>query len=278
MGRMTERAREDADHAAWLFARESGQPGPAVSDATAARYAKLQALIADLPDTEAGVAPRTGWQHNVFAALDAADATPLTGRDPAPVEASDATQATAGPAVVAVGISPFRDPASPIDPAMSARTRRRLRRWGVATVGFAAVAVVAISFYRDGGERSDGREAEPTLAFEVERAARPHRSSEPSVGDQLVIRAGAAAAGELRVYDAAGLEAARCTVPTPACTVERSDRRATLRLTMPLRAPGTLRAVLFAASVAAPSGRMDLDVEAAARAGIGVTMREQEVH
>jgi hypothetical protein len=275
---MTERAREDADHAAWVLARESGQPGPTVSDATAARYARLQALIADLPDTEAGVAPRPGWQHDVFAALDAADAEPLIARDPPPVGSGDATQVTARSAGGAVGIPPLRDPASPIDPAMSARTRQRPRRWAVATLVFAAVVVAAISVYHYGGERSDGPGPEPTLAFEIEPAVRPHRSSEPSVGDQLIIRAEVAAAGELRVYDAAGLEAARCTVPAPACTVERSGRRATLRLTMPLRAPGTLRAVLFAAPVAAPSGRMDLDVEAAAHAGIGVIMREQEVH
>jgi hypothetical protein len=66
---MGDGARDDDDTVvAWLLARESGRPGPRVSDATAARYAQLEALLADLLPPDANV-PRADWQDRVFAAI-----------------------------------------------------------------------------------------------------------------------------------------------------------------------------------------------------------------
>lgn len=56
---------------AWLLARERGEPGPLISHDIAARYARLEALLARLPPTLDGIAPRRGWQARVFAEIDA---------------------------------------------------------------------------------------------------------------------------------------------------------------------------------------------------------------
>ena len=58
---MSEDERADHEDEAWLLARERGQPGPTVSEATAARYARLQALITDLPAIPPGVTSRPDW-------------------------------------------------------------------------------------------------------------------------------------------------------------------------------------------------------------------------
>jgi hypothetical protein len=247
---VSEHEREDNDDAAWLLARERGQPGPTVSAATTARYARLQSLITDLPAMPAGVSPRAGWQRDVLAAIDATEAEPEHPRNPAPVR--------------------------PIDSAPPERMRTRPRRWAAATAIFAAAAVVAIllAMYRDRSGAPDGRLAEPTVAFEVAPADRAHRSSDPSVGDTLIVRGGVEGPGELRVYDAAGVEQARCTVPAPDCSVDHSGKRTTLRLTMPLRVPGALRVILLTVPLGGPSGGLDADVKAAVRAGIAVTPRE----
>jgi hypothetical protein len=244
---MSEGDREDDEEAAWLVARERGQPGRTVSDATAARYRQLQALITDLPVTPDGVRPRADWQQDVLAAIDADEAEPDAPRSPAPAGSSD-------------GATPTR---------MNARPRR----WVVATaiVAMAASAAILLAVYRDSGRRAREPVTGPVLAFDVEPANRPHRSSDPSVGDTLIVRGGVEGPGELRVYDAAGVEQARCRVPAPDCTVERSGQRTTLRLTVPLRVPGALRALLFAAPLGGASGGIDADVEAAMRAGISVT-------
>jgi hypothetical protein len=123
----------------------------------------------------------------------------------------------------------------------------------------------------------------PSLAFEVEPGGRHHRTGDPSVGDTLIVRAVVDGPGELRVYGTvgatAGVELARCGAAAPDCTIERSGPRTTLRLTLPLRAPGELHAVLFAAPLVGPSGGIDADVGAATRAGIAVTPLEPlDVH
>ena len=66
---MGDGAHDDDDTVvAWLLARDSGCPGPQVSDATAARYAQLEAMLADLLPPDAN-APRADWQERVFAAI-----------------------------------------------------------------------------------------------------------------------------------------------------------------------------------------------------------------
>jgi len=259
---VSERERDDNEEAAWLLARERGQPGPTISAATTARYDRLQALITDLPAMPAGVPPRAGWQRDVLAAIDDAEAEAEAPNEPAAVRPSE-------PA-----------PVPPVDRAPPKRTSTRSRRWAAAMAIFAAAAVVAILFavFRDSGEGPGVRVGTPTLAYEVELVPRPHRSADPSVGDTLIVRGVVEGAGELRVYDAAGNEQARCTVPAPDCSVDRSATRTTLRLTTLLRELGVLRTILFTAPLGGPSGGMDADVRAAVRAGIAVTPRELEVH
>jgi len=160
---VSERERDDNEDAAWLVARERGQPGPAVSDATAARYARLQSLITDLPALPAGVTPRAGWQQDVLASIDAAEAEPDAPSNLAPVPS--------------------------IDSAAPKRTSTRRRRWAAATASFAVAAVVVILLagYLDRGG-PDGPAVESIVAFEVEPADRPHRGSDPSAGDTLIVR------------------------------------------------------------------------------------------
>lgn len=233
--------REDAADVRWLLARERGQPGLAVSAASMARYAQLEALIADLPAVPAGVSPRAGWQRDVLAAIDAEEAAPEASRD--------------------LPANPSSGRAVPKPKATGPR------RWAAATAGFAMAAAVVIVFvvYRDRGST-----AVPALAFEVEAGNSRHRGSDPSIGDKLIFRGVVEGPGELRVYNRTGVEQARCTVSTPVCTIDRSGHRTTLRLTMQLRAPGALCAVLFAAPLGGSSGGIDADVAEAMRAGIAV--------
>ena len=254
---MSENEREnDEDHedVAWLLARERGEPGPAVSDVTAARYARLESLIADLPALPPGVTSRPGWEQDVLAGIDAAEAERDAPSRPAPV--------------------PLCDPVPP------ARMRTRSRRWAVATAVFAAaVGVILLAVYRHSGGARAVLAAGPALDFEVESASRVrHRGSDPSVGDTLIVRGVVEGPGELRVYDDTGVERARCTVPAPDCRVERSGTSTTLRLTVLLRTPGTLSAVLFAAPLGGPLRGLDADVEAARRAGIALISKDRVVH
>jgi len=236
---------EPDDEDDWLLARERGQPGPAVSDETVRRYAQLQSLIKDLPATPAGVASRVGWEQDVFAAIDKAEAESEASRNPAP-----------GP---------------PVDRATPKRVRSRSRRWAAAAVsiGIAAVVAILLALHRDRGGATV-----PTIAFEVQSGSRLYRGAERRVGDTLIVRGVIEGPGELRIYDAAGVEQARCSAPTPGCTVDRADQRTTIQLTMPLRALGALRAVLFAAPLGEASRGLDGDLEAARRAGIARTARD----
>jgi hypothetical protein len=240
---------EHDDEDDWLLARERGQPGPAVSEETVRRYAQLQSLIKDLPAMPAGVTSRVGWEQDVLAAIDKAEAEPGAPRN-----------------------STSLPPPTPAAPQRMSRSRR----WAAAAVsiGIAAVVVILLALHRDRGGATV-----PTLAFEVQPGSRLHRGADPSVGDKLIVRGVIEGPGELRIYDAAGVEQARCTGPSPGCTVDRADQRTALQLTMLLRAPGALRAVLFAAPLGAASRGLDGDLEAARRAGIAMaTLEPVEVH
>lgn len=247
---MSEDDREERDEAAWLLARERGQPGPTVSAATTARYERLEALIKDLPAMPAGVPPRAGWQRDVLAAIDAAEAEAAAAIDPAPVR--------------------------PVDDTPPKRTSSSRRRWAAAVALLAAAAVVVIVLIVSRGRGAGGMA--PALAFEVVPADRALRSADASAGGTLIVRGVVEGRGELRVYDDAGREQARCAGPAPDCTVDRSGTRTTLRLTVRLRVSGTLRAILLSAPLDGPSRGMDADIRAAVRAGIAVTSREREVH
>src|SRR5688572_14480493 len=65
------------DDTAWLLARERGQRGAAIPEASAARYRRLEALVAELPATP--IAPPPGWQQRMLAALDAMSDDPVGG-------------------------------------------------------------------------------------------------------------------------------------------------------------------------------------------------------
>ena len=255
---MSDHDPKDDDEVGGLGARERGQPGPTVSDATAAEYARLQSLIADLPAAPGGATLDKDWQQGVFAAIDAAEAK---------AEAKPGGPSQSTPVPSAASATPER-------------TRSRSRRWMASAAVFAMAAVVTVTLvvYRYSG-RGVRPATEPLLAFEVEPANRPHRGHDPSIGDKLVVRGELAGAGELRVYDDTGAELVRCTVPTPDCSVERSGNRTTLQLTMVLRAPGALRAILFSAPLGGPPGSINDDSEAATRAGIAFTHHDLvEVH
>ena len=80
---------QEDDEDVWLLARERGQPGPTVPEGTAGKYAQLQSLITELPATPVGVSSRAGWEQDVFAAIDAAEAEPEAPRNPPPAPSSD---------------------------------------------------------------------------------------------------------------------------------------------------------------------------------------------
>jgi hypothetical protein len=120
------------------------------------------------------------------------------------------------------------------------------------------------------------RPSEPVfaaVAFDIERAA-ARGSGTSVVGEPIAIRAVVDAPGELRVYDDAGAEQARCAVAGPDCRIDRVGSRTTLRLTMKIGGPGDLHAVLFSAPVAGSAGGIDVDVEAALKAGVEVATRD----
>lgn len=263
---MSEDEREDHEDVAWLLARERGQPGPAVSPATEARYAWLQGMIADLPATPAGVTARTGWEQDVLAAIDAEEAAANAPSRLVPVESS----------ALAPAPSPTPSPAPSSDVSTPVRMRTRLRRRAAVTAAFAmaAVAVILVTVSYDSGRGSDGTMAAPLVTYEVMAAGSRMRGADPSVGDTLIVRAEIEGPGELRVYDKAGTEQAHCAALAPDCAVEVSGTRTTLRLTMQLRVMGMLHAILFTAPLGRPSGGIDADIEAAMRAGIGRIPRD----
>ena len=115
---MPDHGPHDDDHA-WLLARERGEPTPTISDARASRYAQLDTLIADLPDTPAGVVEHEGWEQGLIAALDV-EASRLAGQSPPPT---------------------VTDKPPPKTPTAATRHRRRL---ATAAAVFAMVASAAL--------------------------------------------------------------------------------------------------------------------------------------
>jgi hypothetical protein len=229
---------EEDDDVAWLLARAKGQPGPSISETSAARYEKIEALIADLPVARAGAAPREGWQDRVLAAIDDEDA-------------GSAPPATRGRHALA--------------------TRGRAR-WlvPIAAIAVAAAAIIAGTLWFGG--RAPGVIAmAPVLEVNVDAAGSNLGAMAPAmIGDALVVRGAADGAAELRVYDDDGVELARCATPAQGCRVTRSGTRTRLQLTMTLRARGAVRPLLFAPPLGGPSAGLDLDLQAAGKADLEV--------
>lgn len=240
---MSEQQPDRHDDEAWLLARERGESGPAISEAGAARYARLGALIAELPAAPAGIAQRTDWQRQVLATIDAeldaeraagnAREQPITRRRRWPT----AMIAAAASLVIVVGIL----------------ASRRLWRGHVPVVPGDYVVDVTVESRGSTGHGSG-----------------PDRGTDAAVGDQLVIRGAAPQDAELRVYDDAGVELARCASPGPDCSIERSGPQTVVRLTLAPRVRGVLRPVLFAPPTHQTSSGYDSDVAAAEAAGTQV--------
>ncbi|TMQ16911.1 MAG: DUF4384 domain-containing protein, partial [Deltaproteobacteria bacterium] len=123
---------DDVDHA-WLLARERGEPQRAISDARARGYARLGALVADLPPVPAGTVQRSGWEQAVLAAIDA-------GHDAA--------------SPTAVTETPRAEESTAPAPA---RSRRRRVTATAAAAALAMAAGVAIAVFLRGDRRPDVR-------------------------------------------------------------------------------------------------------------------------
>lgn len=126
---MTDRRIDDDDDQAWLLARERGQPGPAISEHRARRYAQLGRLIADLPAVPAGVVQHEGWERAVLAAIDADADQPAEPSPPRPPTATE---------------PPPRDGAIP-----AKRPRTRTATTTAAVLALAASLTLAVFLRRD---------------------------------------------------------------------------------------------------------------------------------
>jgi hypothetical protein len=242
----------------------------------------LQSLIADLPALPAGIVPRAGWQQRVLAAIDAGEtepaepdstdaAAPVPAIDSAPAPAIDSSPARAIDSAPAPAIDSAPAPAIDSSPARAidsvpAKRTSAGRRWAAATAGIAMVAAAAsvVMWPRT--------PALAVLVFEDGPTDQVNRGP----GDKRGVRGELDGPGELRVYDAAGVEQARCSETGPDCSIDRSGKRTTLRLTISPRGPGLLHAVLFTSPLGS-SGGWARDLEAAERAGIAVITRDLQV-
>jgi len=213
--------RED-DDVAWLLARAKGQPGPSISPARAARYEKLEAMLAELPVTPGASTPSEGWQDRVLAAIDA----------------EEAREATGGNLVRFV----------------------RRRAWLVGIVGVAAAAVAAFWLLRP---RPDG----PQIRTVVERSAANLGAMGPAmVGDTLVVSATVDEPAELRVYDEAHKEAARCATTTGDCASRPSGSHTEIELRVRLASRGVYTVLVFSPPLGGAPEGLDVDVVNATKA------------
>jgi hypothetical protein len=150
---------DDEDDHAWLLARERGEPGPAISEVRARRYAHLGMLIAGLPALPAGTARRGGWEQAVLSAIDAEIGRPADQNGTSPAAVTDEPRA--------------KEPTT---------TRRRRRRAAAAAaavcVMVASVAIVVFTRRQEVPVRTSaldvapeqpGRSGSPAPAAEVTR-------------------------------------------------------------------------------------------------------------
>ena len=236
---MSER-RED-DDVAWLLARAKGEPGPSISPARAARYEKLEALIAELPAKPGEAAPPPDWQERVLAAVDAE-------------EASKAHAAATGAGVV--------------------RILRHRTAWLVGIVGAAAAAALVWAIVSP-GDAPPAIARGPLIRTAIEPAASNLGAMGPVlVGDTLVVSASVDGPGELRVYDDERREAGRCAAATQDCAFGQVGARTQMQLRVRLERRGVYTSLVFAPPLGGPPEGLDLDVARAAKAQIA-TARAQ---
>jgi hypothetical protein len=226
--------RDDED--AWLLAQERGEAGPAIPGATAARYARIGALITELPDAPPDLPARTAWTQRVLEVIDAERPTGNTAA--ATTRRRRWPVAMAAAALLIAGIL-----------VMTAR-------WsGREDVNVTGALLVRVTVEPQGGKH---------------RGSGTEHGTSAAVGDRLLISGVAPQAAELRVYDGDGVEQARCASPSPTCSVENTGARTALRLIMVPRVRGQLQPVLFSPPGPATSESYDSDVAAAEAKGIQV--------
>jgi hypothetical protein len=229
--------RNEDDEDRWLQAHERGELGPAIPEATTAKYAELRSLLEDLPVVPAGASPRPGWQQSVLDTIDR----------------GEVEQALAAP-------SPQ---VRPID---TARRRRLNKRLAVITASALLVAAGILIFVKV----SHKSVLRPELAINALAVGEPAHlgPDELIAGARAVVRGAINGRGELRVYGADDLELTRCTSTGPNCTVEHTGERTELRAEILLPAPGPLHVVLLSAPLPGRSGGRALDLATADSAGI----------
>lgn len=247
---MSESQREDDEDAAWLLARAKGQPGPAIPPERAARYEKIEALLAELPATAGGSAPREGWQDRVFAAIAA-----KTSAGP---DAQPASSSSAAPA----------DGVIPLVPRLSRRRRRQVIASAIALAMAAAGAAIYLVARPPSGDHTVIAAAAIHVDVEPGSGAVRYRGTDARVNDTLNIRATAVGPGELRVYDDRGTEVARCSLQETGCSVERAGAKTMLRLTMSPRTLGTYQILLFTPPLGGPAATADDAMLSATRAQV----------
>jgi hypothetical protein len=229
--------RDEDDEDRWLQARERGEPGPPIPDATAAKYAELQSLLEDLPVVPAGASLRPGWQRSVLDALDRGDV------ESAPTASS---------------------PVRPVDIAERKRINKRRAAIAASCLAIAASSIIIVKLQQPKAT------AGPELAINAITAGEPAHLGQDELiaGARAVVRGAIDGVGELRVYGADDLELARCTSTGPNCTVDRTGDRTELRAEIRLPAPGPLHVVLLSAPLPGRSGGRAADLASADGAGI----------
>jgi hypothetical protein len=239
--------RDEDDEDRWLVAHERGEPGPAIPDATIAKYAELQSLLEELPVVPAGASPRPGWQQSVLDAIDRGDVEQVLAA-----------------------------PSSQVRPIDSAPRKRLNKQLAVITVSALLVAAGIIIIVRSRPHESVLR---PELAINALAAGQPAHLGQDELiaGSRAVVRGAIQGPGELRVYGADDLELTRCTATGPDCIVKRTGERTELRAEILLPAPGPLHVVLLSAPLPGPSGGRALDRDSADRAGIHYTSIDRMV-
>lgn len=144
--------------------------------------------------------------------------------------------------------------------------RRRAGTWTAAGAAAAMAAAATVSFW----PHRPGRR-EPTV--EIVAGKGSMRSTSARLGDQVRVRAGRDAAVWLYRDDRRLVGRCDATAPGPTCAL--ADDGVVLELE--LSAPGRYQVVVVPRAAPAPTGELDPDVAAVARAGLRWEVREIDV-
>lgn len=237
------------DDATWLLARMRGE-SPAKEPSTAAAYAQLEGLLADLPP----VAPPAGWKEGILRRAD--EAASSGGVEPVRAGASAPAEAPVAPVGARTDVIPLR---------------RRHRGWLIAGPTVAAAAATIGFFVMRAGTVT------PALGVSYVVAAGDgitRGSDGAKLHDHLKVTARLADAGAMRVYRDDRVLVAECP-RDPACTSRTTGKLTTHELDLALDAPGRYQIVLVVGDAPAATGRIGDDL-AAARAA-GATIRDPKI-